>query len=220
MASGIGRRRAAALAEGGAAYTKRRTEILTAAARIFREKGFSRTSLADIAEALDTDRASLYYYFASKEQLFHEIVRDASEANAAQAEEIRDSDLPVPDKIAALAKSLMSSYDAHYPYLFVYIQEDLSKVASGKSSWARQMHEINRRYDDAVVAIVRAGIDDGSIRSIGSARVIANGIIGMLNWTHRWYHSDTAMVSAEEIGDSFADMVLNGLRTKRRVRSK
>jgi AcrR family transcriptional regulator len=215
MSSGIGRRRAAALAEGGAAYTERRKEIMVAAARIFREKGFSNTSLADVAESLGTDRASLYYYVGSKEELFHEIVRDAAEANAAQAEAIRDSEIPAPDKVAALATALMSSYATHYPYLFVYIQEDLSKVANGRSSWARQMREINRRYDDAVVTIVQSGMDDGSIRPVASARVVANGIIGMLNWTHRWYRTgDSGLPTAEDIGRAFTEMVLGGLQTR------
>jgi hypothetical protein len=40
MESGIGRRRATALAEGGTAYTERRAEILAAAAGVFRAKAF------------------------------------------------------------------------------------------------------------------------------------------------------------------------------------
>ncbi len=94
MQSGISRRRAAALAEGGAAYAERRAEIIATAARIFREKGFRGASLADVAESLGTDRASLYYYIGSKEELFHEIVRGAAEANAQQAEAIRDGEGP------------------------------------------------------------------------------------------------------------------------------
>jgi AcrR family transcriptional regulator len=212
MGSGIGRRRAAALAEGSAAYTERRAEIMRTAARIFREKGYNATSVADIAEVVGTDRASLYYYVGSKQELFHEIVRDAAEANAARSEAIRDSADPAPDKIASLITSLMASYAEHYPYLFVYIQEDLSKVSDGRTRWARQMHAINKRFDDAVVAIVQTGLDDRTIRSSTSARIIANGIIGMLNWTHRWYHQGGAGPDADEIGHAFADMVLNGLR--------
>lgn len=217
MASGIGRRRAAAMAEGGAAYRDRRAEIIGAAAGIFREKGFRATSLADIADAVGTDRASLYYYVGSKDEMFHEIVREAADANAAQAESIRDEAKPAPAKIAALVSALLKSYASH-PYLFVYIQEDLSKVADGKSAWARQMRAINRRYDDAVVAIVRSGIEDGTLRDAGSPRIIANGIIGMLNWTHRWYHGDVAGQSAEEIADTFTRLLLDGLQVKRGAR--
>lgn len=214
MASGIGRRRAAAQAEGGAAYKDRRTEIIAAAASIFREKGFRATSLADIADAVGTDRASLYYYVGSKDEMFHEIVREAADANAARAEAIRDGAKSAPAKIAELVTSLLTSYASH-PYLFVYIQEDLSKVADGKSSWARQMRTINRRYDDAVVAIVRSGIEDGSLRNAGSPRLIANGIIGMLNWTHRWFHGDDSGQGAAEIAETFTRLLLDGLQAKR-----
>jgi AcrR family transcriptional regulator len=214
MQSGISRRRAAALAEGGAAYAERRAEIIATAARIFREKGFRGASLADVAESLGTDRASLYYYIGSKEELFHEIVRGAAEASAQQAEAIRDGAGTAVDKLGHLITSLMASYSAHYPYLFVYIQEDLSKVADGRSAWARQMTMINKRYEDAVIGIVESGFKEGSIRQVGSARVIAYGIIGMVNWTHRWYREGASgMPPAREIGQSFTEVVLNGLNS-------
>jgi TetR/AcrR family transcriptional regulator, cholesterol catabolism regulator len=216
MSSGIGRRRSAALAEGGAAYAERRSEIIAAAARVFREKGYRGASLSVVAESLGTDRATLYYYIGSKEELFHEIVRGAVESNADEAEVIRDSDGSAADKIEKLITSLMLSYSKHYPYLYVYIQQDVSHVSDGKSVWSRQMKTIYRRYDDAVVSIVQQGIDEGSIRDIGSARVLANGIIGMVNWTHRWYRDDAVGTpSAAEIGTTFADAILNGLRTER-----
>jgi AcrR family transcriptional regulator len=215
MASGMGRRRAAALAEGGAAYTERRAEIVAAAAQVFREKGFTATSLADIAESLGTDRATLYYYIGSKDELFHEIVRDAAEANASAAEAIRDSADTATGKLTRLVTSLMSSYATHYPYLFVYIQEDLSKVSGGRSSWSREMRAINKRYDDAAISIVKSGIEDGTLRTSTSARVITNGIIGMVNWTHRWYRNgDPSMPGADEIGSAYAQMILGGLAVR------
>jgi len=180
--------------------------------RTGREKGFRGASLADAAESLGTDRASLYYYIGSKEELFHEIVRGAAEANAQQAEAIRDGTGTAVDKLGILVTALMASYSAHYPYLFVYIQEDLGKVADRRSAWARQMMVINQRYKDAVVGIVECGFKEGSIRQVGSARVIAYAITGMVSWTHRWYREGASgMPSAAEIGRSFTEVALNGL---------
>ena len=213
MDSDIGRRRSSALAEGTAKYAERRNEIISAAAHVFREKGYRGATLAAVADSLGTDRATLYYYIGSKEELFHEIVYGAAEANAADAEAIRDADGPATDKIGRLITALMLSYARHYPYLYVYIQQDVSHVTDGKSASSGKMRGIYRRYDEAVVATVQQGIDEGSIRTIGSARTIANGIIGMVNWTHRWYRDDAAvMPSAAEIGETFADAILNGLR--------
>jgi len=88
MTSGIGRRRAAARDEGGAAYQERRTEIVRAAAEMFKKNGYRGTKLNDVAEAMGLDRASLYYYVGSKEELFHEVVGTAVETNADAAEQI------------------------------------------------------------------------------------------------------------------------------------
>jgi AcrR family transcriptional regulator len=74
--SNIGRRRATALKQDAETYTKRRREIFEAAAKLFKKNGYERTSLNDVAEALDSDRATIYYYVASKKELLHEVVRD------------------------------------------------------------------------------------------------------------------------------------------------
>lgn len=215
MNSRIGLRRTAARAQGAAAYAERRAEIIAAAAQVFGEKGFRGTSLADVAGRIGTDRASLYYYIGSKEEAFHEIVREAAESNAKEAEEIRDAEGSAPGKIRRLITALMKSY-AEHPYLFVYIQEDLSRVGVGRSKWSRQMSVINKRYDEAVVGVVEAGLRDGSIRPIGSARVIANGIIGMVNSSHLWYRRRIGGIpSGAEIGETFAEALLNGLSAQR-----
>lgn len=211
--SGMGKRRAAAQAEGGAAYQQRRQEILKVAARVFKEKGLQGTSLNDIAEAVGTDRASLYYYIGSRQELFNDVVRRAVETNVAMAEAIRDWDASAPVKLRELAVGLMKSYAENYPFAYVYIQEDLSRIGDRNEI----THALNRRYDAAVIGIIQEGLDAGTLRSNASARTIAYGFIGMLNWTHRWFDPNKDL-DATEIGNAFADMVLEGLQAKRSQR--
>lgn len=215
MSSRIAKRRAAALAEGNPAYAERRRAIIATAAQVFRDKGFQRASLADVAEAVGADRASLYYYIGSKEEAFQEIVRAAALANAEQAEKIRSGEGKAPEKVRQLITSLITSY-AEHPYLFVYIQEDLSQFSDPRSEWAHEMRAIYKRYDDAVVGIIQGGLDDGSIRPVGTARLLANAVIGMVNWSHRWYHPGSKAAPApKEIAGTFADAILGGLQTRR-----
>lgn len=128
QSSGIGRRRAAAQGENRTAYRERRQEIITVAANLFKARGFRGTSIGQIAEALDTDRATLYYYIGSKEELFDEVVTDAVRANVAFAESVRDGGGTAPEKLRTLMTALMQSYAENYPFLYVYIQENLSHV--------------------------------------------------------------------------------------------
>ena len=48
-----------------------RNQILDAAERIFGERGVSRTSLTDIAQAADVTRGAIYWHFKDKADLFN-----------------------------------------------------------------------------------------------------------------------------------------------------
>jgi TetR/AcrR family transcriptional regulator, cholesterol catabolism regulator len=210
MTSGIGRRRAAALDEGGTAYQERRAEIIKAAGEIFKRNGYSGTKIGDIAEAMNMDRATVYYYVGSKEELFHQAVGDAVEKNCLRAEAILQGDGTPAEKLRTLVTELMVSYADAYPYLYVYIQEDLSKLAK-RSQWSRTMSRYNKRYENAVVAIIEDGVEDGTFHTSTQPWVVAYGVIGMVAWSNRWFNPHESSVSAQEIGAAYADTLIGGL---------
>lgn len=217
-ASSISRRRAAARDRSGEAYMRRRNEIIQAAAEVFRNKGYQASTLADVSEAVGVDRASLYFYVGSKEEIFDEIVTDVVKANLAIAEEIRDSSEPAPAKLRRLVSQLMSSYAEHYPFLYVYLQENLAHVAEERRGWAEELRGVNRRYEAAVQDIVQQGVDEGSLRGITDARVVAYGVMGMVSWTHRWFSPAKSPVDARTIGESYAEILLGGLEVREGAR--
>lgn len=209
--SNIERRRREALLSGDQNYLDRRRELLRVAGILFREKGFDATTVNDLAKAIGVDRATLYYYTSGKEELFHEMVREATEQNTLNAERILESDLSTREKIDAFITSLMKSYEEHYPYLHVYVQEFMTKVEMGENAWAEEMRALSLRFNVAVIGIIQQGIDNGSIRpDAGTARMIANAIIGMCNWSHRWFQLDGEQ-SAESIGHVFSGIVSRGI---------
>jgi AcrR family transcriptional regulator len=213
--SGIGQRRAAAQEQGNAGYEGRREEILRASAALFRSGGYRGTSIGKIAAAVGTDRATIYYYFSSKEEVFDILVTDVVKANLAIAEEIRDSAAPAPDKLRRLVVGLMVSYAEHYPFLYVYLQENMAHVAPKRKAWAAEMRQINRQYDGSVTDMIRQGIDEGSIKALGEPWVLAYGLMGMVSWTHRWFNPQTTEVDARTIGESYAEVLLSGLAAGR-----
>lgn len=218
--SGIAQRRAAAKDDGNAGYLERRREILEAAARVFKSKGLQGASLGDIAAESGADRASLYYYVGSKEELFHEVVRGAAESNLAAARAIHDGEGTAPEKIRALMESLMESYAANYPILYVFVQENLSHVPPKHREWAADMRQVNRDYERIVVDLVEQGLRAGTLRSAAPAWVVAYGIMGMLGWTNRWFHPGESAATAAEIASAFADTVLTGLVAPTPVRKR
>ena len=214
-ASGIGKRRSAAKEDSSVSYQARKQEIAEAAVRVFNRLGFQRASISAVAAELEIDRASLYYYISSKEELFDEIVRQVVERNLKTAKDIESSDIDPGQKIYDLIIALMKSYNDSYPLIYIYIRENLSHVSDKRSEWSRYMRGLNTQMSDAIISIIEQGFADGSFRKVGSSRVVAYGVVGLVGWTHRWFRPDSSGISADEIGKTYADMVLGGLVAKR-----
>ncbi|WP_206675182.1 TetR/AcrR family transcriptional regulator [Alteripontixanthobacter muriae] len=208
----LGRRRSAANKVSRASYQARRQEIRDAAIAVFNRQGFANASLSKVAQELEIDRATLYYYFSSKEDLFDEIVGAVLERNHDLAREIAVSAISPRRKLRDLITAMMISYDENYPLLYIYIREDLRQVSDARSVWSSRMRELNRGIERAFIDIIEEGQKDGTFRKAGSADVVARGILGMVNWTHRWHRPGKGS-TAREIGQTFSEIALAGLES-------
>jgi len=192
-------------------YDRRREELVGAAAMVFKEKGFAATTVDDIGRRAKMDRATVYYYFRGKKELFREMVNEATSENVHMAERAASLDQPAREKLRELIEGLLQSYVKHYPYLYVYVQEDMLRLSKDGSAWGKQMIALNHRFDHAVFKIVQEGLKTGDFSSSDrDPKLIAAGIIGMCNWTHRWF-DPKGQVSSTELARVFSDLVLNGL---------
>jgi TetR/AcrR family transcriptional regulator, cholesterol catabolism regulator len=209
--SGIGRRRAAALADGNEEYHARRRELISAAATVFKEKGYEAATLNDIAERIGADRASLYYYVGGKQELFQEAVRGGVEANLAEVERILKLDEGPEQKLRLIVERLLTSYEENYPHMYVYIQEDMRKVASEESEWAKEMTRQTRRFESVTIKLIKQAIEEGRFRDDIRPDVAANALFGMVNWTHRWFKPGKRL-NASELADSFWTVFFDGMR--------
>ncbi len=211
-ATNMGRRRQSAKVDGGAAYQARREEIIAAAGRVFREKGYRATSFKDIAEAIGKDRASLYYYFESKQDLFRIATGTAVARNVKAAERVARGPGTPAEKITNVVANLLESYTkTDYPYMFIFLQEDVNQIAEHPDgAWAREVNALTRRYERAITSIIQEGMDRGDFVVAGPPHVLTKAIIGMANWTHRWFRS-TGKLTPEEIAHIFAQTFLHGV---------
>ncbi len=204
--SNIGRRRATALKQDAETYTRRRREIIEAAAQLFKKNGYARTSLNDVAEALASDRATIYYYVASKKELLHEVVREVVAETAKEALEIQRRKAPPPAKLKELILALMRRYAANFPYQYVYIQEGIAVNTHGDA----HLFKLGQQYERCLVDILAEGLADGSFCSASEPKIIAYAILGSLNWTHRWFNPE-GRLTADQVAETFAELFLRGL---------
>lgn len=188
----------------------KRLEIMKIGATLFKEVGYENATVDEIARRANMDRATLYYYFKGKQELFREMVNVATANNVAAAEAIAALEATPDIKLRKLIKSLFASYERDYPYLFVYLEQDISRLTVDQSAWSTEILVLNNRFDKAVVSIIREGRLAGLFVSRASDKILAAGILGMCNWSHRWFNPEGS-ATASDIADVFADMVLVGI---------
>ena len=215
-ASNISRRRRTALADGGPEYAAKREELVRIAARLFREQGYTSTRLADIANAAGLDRATVYYYVGSKEELFRESVEGILDANLAHAEAVSaDKSLDADTRIRRIVDQMIGSYEQNFPQMYVYIQEQMHQVAHEQTAWAQEIVRKTKRFETIVKNLIREGIETGEFRTDVPLKLAANALFGMINWMHRW-HVPGRGLSAAEIAAAFAQIFCEGMRVRRR----
>jgi AcrR family transcriptional regulator len=209
--SNISRRRRTAQSDGSADYAAKRLELLRIATKLFKERGFQSTKLADIAQAARLDRASIYYYVSSKEELFHESVEGVLDESIKLARKLlADEQLRSIERLHRIYVALMVSYEENYPATFVYIQEQMHQVAGDETAWAQEIMTKTRAFDQILLGFIRGAIEAGDLRADILPRLVENALFGMLNWTHRWFVPGGAM-SGKEVGEALWSIFTDGM---------
>jgi AcrR family transcriptional regulator len=209
--SELGRRRKTLQKKDSAAYAARREEIIAAAGETFSKEGYDGTSLSEIARRSGTDRASMYYYISSKEELFQEVCSGALEANLIAADEIAGRDISAQEKLELIIEHHMVSHE-RFPQWTVVIQE-MRRITDADTTWSRNEVAKMRRYESIVLTVLEEGVADGTIRADVPPRLAMNAIFGMLNWTHRWFRPNRKY-SAKDVATAFAAISIDGLAAR------
>lgn len=176
----------------------RRQAILDAAAEVFQETGFERTTMAAICERLGYSKATLYNYFASKEELFLAVVFGATEAEFQAT--LKALDTTVEDMTEALEKFgrglLTLLYSAQ-----VQAVRRLIVAEAGRSELGKTCYELGpARSEAAAAAFLQQAMDAGTLRQ-ADARMAALHLRGLLEaeWLDRFLFQTLEPISAEDI---------------------
>lgn len=188
-----------------------RTFVLDQAARLFRERGYAETSLRDIATACGIKTASLYYHFASKEEIVAEVLNtgvatvyeeaqrsvDALGEDAAPADRIRAA-------IAAHLRALLEidDYTGANIRIFGHVSPHVRAVTMPQ----------RERYEEWWRELLSAAAAAGAFRPGTDVRLVRLLLLGAMNWSVEWHQPRRGSAdSVAAIARGLADMALNGV---------
>lgn len=186
-----------------------REQLIDIAAHLFDSKGYAQTSINDIARAIGLGRSAVYHYFRNKEEILAALVEAEALAPSHQLQElIEQTDLTPSERLRrAIVDGIKRRLSTGSRFILLarleaQIPEELGPV----------YNKGRRDIYDFYVRCIADGIACGEFRQV-DPKVAAFAVIGMANWTSRWY-SPSGALSPEQIGEIIADIAMHGLTAR------
>lgn len=152
----------------------KRQHIVDVAAQAFRELGFEGASMAEICARVGGSKATLYNYFASKEELLFEVMRQSCEVDFDAA--YRAIDVTTDD----IGKALQKFGERFLAALYspeVQANRHLAITSSSKTDLGRLMYERGVRQSQAVVTeVLSAAMKQGKLRPADPGKITSKEI--------------------------------------------
>jgi AcrR family transcriptional regulator len=187
---------------------EKRQAVLRAATRLFRERGWNKATMQELAERLNITKPALYHYFASKEDILRHCIMLNDEVTTAAFE----------------------AADAHpgsgLDRLRVFLEHYAAVSTSERGAFVNRIDDrelqdpiraefrnIKRVIDGRVRALVAAGVEDGSIAPC-DVRLTTFALMGAIQSISRWYRPEGPETS-EKIAREFTDRLTFGLAPRK-----
>lgn len=139
----------------------RRVEILTVARRQIAQRGYTETSVRDIAEAVGLKAGSLYSHFRSKAEMVHDIVASFYDELLTAQRAVMTDDRTGAEQYAAMVEAVFDVCAAHREELTI-LHYDLATLTSLPE--LVDVHAQGLETLDLWQQVIAGGKADGSIR--------------------------------------------------------
>ncbi len=187
---------------------RRASEILAAAREVFLDKGFERSSVAEIAARVGVVEGLVYTYFPTKRELLNEVLRGM------YVPLIHDIEAGF-SRIHGLRSRLRFLIWRH---LRVYVEEPglsrivLHEVRTGPEYFKSVLHDLHVQYTAFLMRTVREAERDGELAPGTDAEMVRSMVYGGIE--HRMWAAlfGRGSVDVEALADSYTELVLRGLR--------
>lgn len=141
----------------------RRAQILYAALAVFSRRGLAATKIADIAAQAGLSHGLVYHYFASKEDIFVELVRIADHTSSSSMLQAEQMPLPPKEKLRAIAQFVLQSLQdtSESAYMFYLMAQAMMSDITPPAA-KEILSKFNIPYE-VITRIITQGQAEGTI---------------------------------------------------------
>lgn len=197
--------------------------ILKVAEKVFVQKGFSLTTMDEIAKEAQFSKATLYQYFKSKGDMFFEIIYKSFEEVLQKVKKIRQAEMRTEEKLRQVINTIGSYYHTKKNIARIFIMERalMRKLLHLNIKEAPPTHHppIPARYrgildeiSDLICEIIEEGVKNGEFRKMDVRQ--ASFILGAMirGFYFKGPVQDKKELSIQQSADLIHDFFLHGIK--------
>jgi len=186
---------------------ERRQQIISLAAGLFDQSGYSNTTMDDIAREVGVAKPTLYHYFPSKDDILHAIHEEFIDLLISRHEARAGTGLQPEQLLLEAMADILELMETHRGHVRVFFEHHRELPAE-----ARGPIRVKRdRYEKIVEDLIGEGIEMGVLRQT-DAHLATLATFGMCNWAYQWYRPGGPLRS-REIAYQFWNFLIYGLGT-------
>ena len=185
----------------------RRDELLTIAGRLFAQRGFTNTTVRDIADAAGIQSGSLYHHFDSKETMVDELLGTFQSALFATYDEIVGSDLDAQAKVDAVVRASFDAIHDHHDEVAIFQSDATYLMEFERFAYLRDQ---NDRFRTMWLDLLGEGTRSGAMRADLDLELTYRFIRDTVWVAVRWYRPGGEL-SHTEVADQYLAILLDGI---------
>ena len=166
----------------------RKEEIKNCAARLFRKRGFTATSVRDIARAMNMEAPSLYNHISSKVEILEELLVELGEAFVGGMKQIKSAPITNIEKLERLVSLHVD--------LTIEKTDAISLIANEwvhlQGQAAKDYLTLRDKYEKDFRSILKACIKDGDIKEVNVDLALFS-MLSTLRWLYSWYNKNNGI---------------------------
>lgn len=192
-----------------AVWRLKRETIVAAAVDIFYNKGYAKTTLEEVADAIHVTKPFIYSHFKSKHDLLAEICSRALIVSHEALNRASSQPGTPSEKLAMIARDFMYSLLTHQAHSVIYSREEKEL----DPEVCKSINQLRRDFDHRLEAIIAEGVATGEF-VVEDVNLAALAIIGIVAWSQFWYRPG-GRLTKEQTADGVASLVMSMVGAKR-----
>jgi TetR/AcrR family transcriptional regulator len=166
---------------------KQMAEKVLLASVLFNERGLDGIKMSDIAEVTGIPKATLYYYFEGKQDVFSFIFTMVHETDVAAMTAAMEEPGTARERLSGVLRAYLEAYAAN-PVAILAVNLDLGRAAGGLDL----LRVAHLAYVRPIRILLEEGLRDGSLPNVRNTQAIAGAILGAFKFGSMEKHEEVS----------------------------